>query len=245
MNDYRHVETVAVSHGPPSSQRLRMWDLLVSFPSGGRQSGGLEWLSAKSCHWWQSWGVARGLFTLFPVLLGSSFPGTKKVLMRTAPQGRVLLCVGREGGRSLWQPGPWDFSHQGCFTVRATGCCEYPIRLLILDMLTWEVQDPAYVSGCSVNPLRAEKKRVMTSFPLKSKENSCWPSNYRSGISLFCPCNQAFHLFFHKKHQLPQKILSPLLAAGVMQDSLKKVNIGCGHAWQWQLSCGASRLSAR
>lgn len=47
--------------------------------------------------------------------------------------------------------------------------------LLILDMLLWEVQDPAYVSGYSLNPLRADKKRVMTPFPLKSKENSCWP----------------------------------------------------------------------
>lgn len=45
--------------------------------------------------------------------------------------------------------------------------------LLILDMLLWEVQDPAYVSGYSLNPLRADKKRVMTPFPLKSKENSC------------------------------------------------------------------------
>lgn len=196
-------------------------------------------VSSKSCHWWQSWGVARGLFTPFPVLLGSPHPGAKKNGYEECTTGQNLaLCLEEEA-----KSGPWDFSHQGCFTVKSTGCYGYPIRLLILDMLIWEVQNPAYVSGYPLNPLRAEKKRVMTPFPLK--ECSYWPSNYRSGTSSFCPCNQAFHLFLYKKHWLPQKILSPLLAAGVMQDSLKKVNIGCGHAWQWQLSCGASRPSAR
>jgi len=49
----------------------------------------------------------------------------------------------------------------------------------------------------------------------------------------------------NRKHQPPQKPLSPLLTAGAMQDSLKKVNTGCGQAWQQQLSRAASRPSAR
>lgn len=55
-------------------------------------------------------GSGSRSFHLFPVILGSPFPRTKTLLLSTAPQGRVLLCVGREGG-SLYGSLDHETSH--------------------------------------------------------------------------------------------------------------------------------------
>lgn len=128
-----------MAHTIQGQKCLGQWDLLVAFPSE-MAKWGLRLLLAASCHWWQNCGVALGLLPSPLGLLCFPFPETKNVLRRTMSQ-----CLVQEE-KFLCLSGLWDLLHQVCFAIRAIKCSGCPTRLVIPNVLIWEVQDHASVS---------------------------------------------------------------------------------------------------